>query len=98
MVCDVPPFLLAYGRNLSCGINRVGMMRAKMPREEIEEIRRAYKVLYRSRKPLSRSIAQLDETLVTPAGRRLVDFLLAERKRPLLRGRHDRQETRTSEE
>jgi UDP-N-acetylglucosamine acyltransferase len=84
---DIPPFLLAYGRNLIGGINRVGLIRAQIPRVEIEEIRQAYKILYRSGKPLPQSIAQLDETLVTPAGRRMVAFLQAERKRPLTRPR-----------
>jgi len=84
---DLPPFLMVYGRNQVSGINRVGVLRAEMPREDIEEVRQAYKILYRSGKPLSLSIARLDETLVTPAGRRMVDFLKADRKRPLLRPR-----------
>jgi len=85
LACDVPPFLLAHGRNQVGGINRVGLVRAEMPGDQIREIHQAYKTLYRSGKPLSHSIAQLAETLVTPAGRRMVEFLTAERKRPLVR-------------
>jgi UDP-N-acetylglucosamine acyltransferase len=87
LTCDIPPFLLVHGRGQVSGINRVGLVRAAVSRVEIDEIRAAYKTLYRSGMPLSRSIAQLAETLVTPAGRRMAEFLLAERRRPLARPR-----------
>lgn len=87
---DVPPYLMVYGRNQLNGVNRVGMLRAKMPRAEIDEIRLAYRLLYRSGKPVSRVIPQLAETLVTPAGRRFVEFLQEEHKRPLIRARDRR--------
>ncbi|MCK4657999.1 MAG: acyl-ACP--UDP-N-acetylglucosamine O-acyltransferase [Phycisphaerae bacterium] len=85
--CDIPPFLLAYGRDQIGGINRVGLTRAGFSRDEIEEIRQAHKLLYRSGRPLSHSIAELAEKVVTPAGHRMVDFLKAERKRSLVRPR-----------
>ena len=84
---DIPPFMLAHDRNRITGINRVGMKRAELSTEEIAEARRAYKELYRNGRAMSRSIAYLADTLVTPAGRRLVEFLQAPRKRPLVRPR-----------
>lgn len=94
LVGDTPPFLLVHGRGHVSGINRVGLLRAEFAPEEIEEIRQAYKTLYRSGKPFPQSIANLDQTLVTPAGRRMVEFLKADHKRPLLRPRlgRDREE------
>ena len=85
---DIPPFMLAHDRNRITGINRVGMKRAELSAEEIAEARQGYKELYRSGRAMSRSIAHLGDTLVTPAGRRLVEFLQAPRKRPLVRPRH----------
>ncbi|MCP4591454.1 MAG: acyl-ACP--UDP-N-acetylglucosamine O-acyltransferase [bacterium] len=90
MVCDVPPFLMVFGRNRVAGINRVGMRRANLLNEEIEEIRVAFKRLYRSGKPLPVTIAELDKTMATPPGRRMVEFLQAKRKRPLIRPRSRR--------
>ncbi len=87
ITCDIPPFLLVHGRGQVGGINRVGLVRAQIPRVEIDEIRAAYKTLYRGGMPLSLSIAQLAKSLVTPAGRRMAEFLLAERRRPLARSR-----------
>ena len=97
LACDVPPFLIAHGRNRVSGINRVGLARAGVTPREIDEIRQAYRRLYRSGKPLARSIAQLAETLVTPAGRRMVEFLQADRKRPLVRPRPAGADATTSE-
>lgn len=90
IVVDVPPFLTAYGRNCLMGVNRIGMLRANMARAEIDEIRAAFRILYRSAKPLSRTIPLLADTLVTPAGRRLVEFLQSDHKRPLARARDPR--------
>lgn len=84
---DVPPYLTAYERNLVMGVNRIGMLRAKMSRTEVDEIRTAYRALYRGTVPMSKTIPRLADTLVTPAGRRFVAFLQAPRKRPLARGR-----------
>lgn len=95
---DVPPFMMVYQRNQLAGINRVGMRRAELSSEEIDEIRRAYRLLYRSGKTLPHSITQLDETLTTPAGRRLVSFLQAPRKRPLLRAGRGAAETKPAVE
>ncbi|MFH0980019.1 MAG: acyl-ACP--UDP-N-acetylglucosamine O-acyltransferase [Planctomycetota bacterium] len=95
---DVPPFLMVYGRNLVVGINRVGLRRARFSSAEIDEIRQAYRVLYRSHRPMSSTIPQLDATLVTPAGRRLVGFLKAEHKRPLLRPRRELEHVAEPEE
>ena len=97
LACDVPPFLVAYGRNRVSGINRVGLVRAGMTPQEIDEIRQAFRLLYRSGKLMPQSIAQLAETLATPAGRRMVEFLRADRKRPLVRPRPARSGAMTSE-
>lgn len=45
---EVPPFLLAAGSNPAevFGINRIGLRRAGVPQQEIERMRRAYRLLY----------------------------------------------------
>lgn len=79
-IMDVPPFALIERGGRVAGLNRLGMRRAGMPREEIEDIRFAYRILYRGRS-FSTSVAELPGAVSTPAGRRLVEFLQQESKR-----------------
>lgn len=44
---DVPPFCTVDDRNRMVGINQVGLRRAGMPREQITEVRRAFRDLLR---------------------------------------------------
>jgi len=83
---DVPPFMTVPGRNACSGINLVGMRRNGFSRPEIDELRRAYRVLYRTPQPIPRLIEQLETRIETPAGRRLLAFLKAPSRRGLAIG------------
>jgi UDP-N-acetylglucosamine acyltransferase len=81
---DVPPFMMVTPEGV-VGPNVVGLRRASLSREERQEIRAAYKTLYRSGVPLRDAVARVAEMVKTDPGRRLVEFLEAPSKRGLMR-------------
>ena len=57
---DVPPFVIAQGNHASpVGVNTVGLQRRGFTKEDIQAIRAAYKVLYRSGKTLEEAKAEI---------------------------------------
>ena len=78
---DVPPFFMLDNRGLCVGINRVGLRRAGLSREECEEAKAAYRVLCRMPGGLSQAIAKLEATVQTRTGRTILEFLSAPSKR-----------------
>lgn len=85
---DIVPFLMADGGEGTCvGINKVGLRRSGYTREACDDVRNAFKVLYRSALPFSEAIATLSETLTTDAGQRILAFLRAPSKRGITGGR-----------
>lgn len=91
---DAPPFMMVVPEGV-VGVNLVGLRRAGMSREERQELRTAYKTLYRSDSQFKDAIAQVVETVRTDPGRRLAAFLQAPSKRGMLRyrGRADATES-----
>ena len=72
---DIPPFCTAQGeRARLVGLNVVGMRRAGMTREEIMEVKRAFKVLFRSKMMLREAIAQLEAEKPIAAVQEMLDF------------------------
>ena len=72
---DVPPFCTAQGeRARLVGLNIVGMRRAGMSRDEIMAVKRAFKVLFRSKQLLKDAIAQLEAEHPIPAVQEMLDF------------------------
>jgi UDP-N-acetylglucosamine acyltransferase len=73
---DVPPFVIAQGNHATpFGINIEGLKRRGFDKEALQAIRRAYKLLYRSGKPLEESqpeIAALAEEF--PVVKPMSDF------------------------
>lgn len=78
---DIMPFAMVDARGKVAGINSVGMKRAEIPREDIHEIRRAYRLLFSHAARFREGIDRLRAELATPAGRHLVEFLSAESRR-----------------
>lgn len=72
---DIPPFCTAQGeRARLVGLNVVGMRRAGMGRDEIMAVKRAFKVLFRSKMLLKDAIAQLETENPIPAVQEMLDF------------------------
>jgi UDP-N-acetylglucosamine acyltransferase len=64
---DVPPFMTAFGQSTIVAHNVTGMRRAGYDREDMFEIRRAFRTLYRSGLAFGKAVAQLRDSLTTRA-------------------------------
>ncbi len=85
---DIPPFLLAAERNYVFGLNVLGLRRAGFKAEEREEIKRAFKLLYRSGLNLQQALAQAAATEFGPVGREFFEFVAQAKKRGIVPYRH----------
>ncbi len=61
---DVPPFMIVAGDPaVVSGLNSVGLSRAGMPAEQRSELKKAFRILYRSGLPLQEAIATMEQEL-----------------------------------
>jgi UDP-N-acetylglucosamine acyltransferase len=74
---DILPYVMVGGSPTKPhGINTVGLERQGFSPESIRQIRKAYKIVYKSRLKLEEAIQNLDEmTAETPEIQNMVDFL-----------------------
>jgi UDP-N-acetylglucosamine acyltransferase len=73
---DIPPFILQQNIDTVVGINVVGMRRAGMPREQIDGVRQAYRILFREGLTLPAAIARLEQDLGgNPAVAEMITFI-----------------------
>ena len=64
VVQDVPPFVIADGRPARvCGVNSVGIARAGLSEETRRNLKKAYRMLYRSGLKLSEAITLMEQEL-----------------------------------
>jgi len=83
---DVPPFMTAFGESEIVQYNGIGMRRAGFSKEDVNEIREAYRILFRSGQLFSKSVEQVAAMVRTKAGKQLVEFLQGESKRGICVG------------
>lgn len=75
---DVPPYLLCSGFDVTpVGINLVGLRRAGFSDEEVSDLKRAYRLLYRSGLKLAEALNRILTDCVSTQARHLVDFIRA---------------------
>jgi len=74
---DVPPYVMAVGRPaVPHSVNSVGLQRRGFSAEQVLNIRRAYRVLYRSGLKLKMALEELEKAAVTQAEiRPFVEFI-----------------------
>lgn len=78
---DVPPFCLAQGsRAKLIGLNLVGMRRAGLDRKVILEIKRAFKLAFRSGKRLDEALAELEAAPHGSEVQHMIDFCRASQR------------------
>lgn len=77
LVQDVPPFMMAAGNHARLhGLNRRGLLRAGLPLQTRNAIKRAHRILYRSGLRLNDACAQLRELAAEfPEVAHLLDFM-----------------------
>lgn len=77
---SVPPFISAVA-NYALGINAVGLRRAGLSAAERDEIKRAFKLLYRSGLNTSQAVEKAKASDFGSLGRELFDFVASPGKR-----------------
>ncbi|MEA3186900.1 MAG: UDP-N-acetylglucosamine acyltransferase [Chthoniobacter sp.] len=78
---DVPPFTIGANINTVVGLNVVGMRRAGLKLEQREEVKRAFKLLYKSGLNTAQALAQASEQQWLPEGREFFRFVEGATKR-----------------
>ena len=64
VVQDIPPFVIADGQPARCiGLNSVGLSRAGIPENVRRELKKAFRLLYRSGLNLGQAIAEMEQEL-----------------------------------
>ncbi len=72
---DIPPYCIAQGQRARVvGINLIGLRRAGLDRNVILEIKRAYKLLFRSGKRLEEALAELEAAHPCAEVQHMIDF------------------------
>ena len=78
---DVPPFVLVDGKsNLIVGLNLIGLRRSGMAAEEIDELKRAYRLIYRSGLKWSETLDALDREFESGPAAEFRPFLAATKR------------------
>jgi UDP-N-acetylglucosamine acyltransferase len=73
---DVPPFFLYADYNIAAkGLNLVGLKRAGFTAEEIQALKTAYKILYRSGLKLAEALKRIENEIPTGHAHHLVQFI-----------------------
>jgi len=92
---DIPPFMMSGGRPaVVLGLNVVGMRRAGIDPAARSEIKKAYKLLYRSGLNVSQAVSEMKETLKSPEVKELISFIEAS-DRGILDGCSDEEDQET---
>jgi UDP-N-acetylglucosamine acyltransferase len=85
---DIPPFVLAGERKFALGVNVVGLRRAGVTAVERDEIRRAFKLLYRSGLNTQQALAKAGEMEFGGLAREFFDFVAQAKKRGVVAYRY----------
>jgi len=78
---DVPPFFLYAGYNVEAkGLNLVGLKRAGITAAEIQVLKAAYRILYRSQLKLEAALERIEAEAPGALARHLVDFIRSSKR------------------
>lgn len=72
---DIPPFVVAAQRNVIAGLNTIGLRRAGFSAPEREELKRAFKLLYRSGLNTRQALDEAKKAEWGHLGREFFDFV-----------------------
>jgi UDP-N-acetylglucosamine acyltransferase len=82
---DLPPYTVARGINGICGLNVVGLRRGGFTSEQRLELKRLYRLLFRSGLGLQAAIARARSEFQTECARALIEFVAEAKKRGVCR-------------
>ena len=77
---DLPPFTMLSQGNVICGLNVVGLRRAGFTVEQRLELKRLYRLLFRSGKNLRAALAEAQKEFSSAPARTLLDFLASAKR------------------
>ena len=78
---DLPPYFLYSDFNVSAkGLNLVGLKRCGFKLADINPLKTAYKLLYRSNLKLEDALQRIESEVPTPHTRHLVEFIRASKR------------------
>lgn len=78
---DVPPFIMAARLNCAIGLNVVGLKRVGVTREERDEVKAAFKLIYTSGLNTGQALARAAEKNWGIVAREFFDFIASAKKR-----------------
>jgi UDP-N-acetylglucosamine acyltransferase len=78
---DAPPFFTYAGFKISpCGLNLIGLRRAGISAPEIHQLKKAYRLMYRSGLPLAEALNRIETELPGPLTAHLVHFVRSSKR------------------
>ena len=77
---DLPPYTVARGDNGICGLNVIGLRRAGLKPERRAELKRLYRLLFRSGRALGAALALARGEFASPESAILLDFVAASKR------------------
>jgi len=77
---DLPPFTIARGNNGLCGLNIVGLRRAGYSPEQRLELKKLYRVLFRSDKLFRQAIEEARSLFSSDTARQVLDFVSSSKR------------------
>ena len=78
---DLPPYFLYTDFNVAvCGLNLVGLKRAGFTATDIQGLKTAYRLLYRSGLKLEVAVQRIEREIPTEHTRHLVEFIRASKR------------------
>lgn len=85
---DLPPYLIGAFESTCVSYNAVGLRRSGLfTPDEISEVRRAFRALYRTRQSFTSAIETFRETVTQRTGRRILEFIATPSRQGIIRGR-----------
>jgi len=72
---DIPPWFMLTGTNICGSVNLVGLRRSGMSREEIEDVRWAYRTLYREGRSMKAALEDLKQRAERPIVAAYIAFI-----------------------
>lgn len=91
---DIPPFMKALHESKCVGYNSIGLRRAgKFSKDEIDEARLAYRILYHTDKPFRSAVEEFAGQAKTATGKRVLEFVTGTSKLGIAGGRRSPDDT-----
>lgn len=90
---DLPPFFTYMGYQVEArGLNRVGLRRAGFSRDEISEIKEAFRLLYRTELGLEAALGEIESRLRSDSAKEIVRFIRSSKRGIVRRSGEDTEE------